>query len=122
MFQCLWILFLVFGFDLALKGSIIAYVRLGGLLSAVVLNALGWYCPLTHLENYFHSLHDGHSAYSNSFIARGLAKFVYPDIPENFLRGGEILLTALYLLVYGYWARKIGLWGRVRKHFHGTSS
>lgn len=118
----LWILFLVFGFVFALKGSKIAYVHLGGLLFALLLNALGWYCPLTHLENYLHSLHDGHSAYSSSFIARGLGKFVYPDIPENLLRGGEILLTALYLLVYGYWARKLGLWGRVRKHFHGTSS
>jgi len=122
MVHSLWILFLVFGFVFALKGSKIAYIHLGGLLFALVLNALGWYCPLTHLENYFHSLHDGPSAYSSSFIARGLEKFVYPDIPENLLRGGEILLTALYLLVYGYWARKLGLWGRVRKHFHGTSS
>ena len=122
MVHSLWILFLVFGFVFVLKGSKIAYVHLGGLLFALVLNALGWYCPLTHLENYFLSLHDGPSAYSSSFIARGLEKFVYPDIPENLLRGGEILLTALYLLVYGYWARKLGLWGRVRKHFHGTSS
>jgi len=122
MVHSLWILFLVFGFVFVLKGSKIAYVHLGGLLFALVLNALGWYCPLTHLENYFHSLHDGPPAYSSSFIARGLEKFVYPDIPENLLRGGEILLTALYLLVYGYWARKLGLWGRVRKHFHGTSS
>jgi len=122
MVHSLWILFLVFGFVFVLKGSKIAYVHLGGLLFALVLNALGWYCPLTHLENYFHSLHDGPSAYSSSFIARGLEKFVYPDIPENLLRGGEILLTALYLLVYGYWVRKLGLWGRIRKQFHGTSS
>jgi len=122
MVHSLWILFLVFGFVFALKGSKIAYIHLGGLLFALVLNALGWYCPLTHLENYFHSLHDGPSAYSSSFIARGLEKFVYPDIPENLLRGGEILLTALYLLVYGYWVRKLGLWGRIRKQFHGTSS
>ena len=47
----LWILFLLFGFVFALKGSKIAYVHLGGLLFALVLNALGWYCPLTHLEN-----------------------------------------------------------------------
>jgi Protein of Unknown function (DUF2784) len=118
----LWILFLLFGFVFALKGSKIAYVHLGGLLFALVLNALGWYCPLTHLENYFRSLQDARSVYSGSFIARGLEKFVYPDIPENFLRGGEMLLTALYLLVYGFWARKQGLWGRFKKHFHETSS
>jgi hypothetical protein len=117
----LWILFLVFGFVFALKGSKVAYVHLGGLVFALVLNALGWYCPLTHLENYFRSLGDGHSPYSTSFIARALEKAVYPDIPESLLRGGEIFLTALYLLVYGYWAGKLGLWGRVRKHFRGTS-
>jgi hypothetical protein len=111
----LWILFLAFGFVFALKGSRIAYVHLGGLVFALALNALGWYCPLTHVEYYFRSLHDAHSAYSTSFVARGLEKFVYPDIPENLLRGGEIVLTALYLIVYGYWAQKVGVWGRIKR-------
>jgi Protein of Unknown function (DUF2784) len=118
----LWILFLVFGFVFALRGSRIAYVHLGGLVFALLLNALEWYCPLTYLENYLHSLHDAHSAYSTSFIARSVEKFIYPDIPENFLRGAEIGLTALYLIVYGYWAKKVGVWGRVRKLFNETSS
>jgi len=111
----LWILFLILGFVFALKGSRIAYVHLGGLMFALILNALGWYCPLTHLEGYFRSLHDAPSAYSTSFIARSLEKFVYPDIPEKLLRGGEILLTVLYLVVYGYWAKKVGLWGKIKK-------
>ena len=81
---------------------------------ALALNAMGWYCPLTHLENYFRSLHDAHSAYSTSFIARGLEKLVYPDIPETLLRGGEIVLTVLYLGVYGYWAKKVGVWRRLK--------
>jgi hypothetical protein len=110
----LWILFLIFGFVFALKGSRIAYVHLGGLMFALILNAVGWTCPLTHLEYYLRSLHDAPSAYSTSFIARGLGKLVYPDIPENLLRGGEILLTVLYLIVYGYWAKKVGLWARLR--------
>lgn len=107
----LWIFFLLFGFVFALKGSRIAYVHLAGLVFALVLNLLGWYCPLTHAENYFRSLHETHSVYSTSFIARVMEKFVYPDIPENLLRGGEIVLTALYLMVYGYWAKKRGWWG-----------
>jgi hypothetical protein len=110
----LWILFLIFGFVFALKGSRIAYVHLGGLMFALILNALGWTCPLTHLEGYFRSLHDAPSAYSTSFIARGVEKLVYPDIPESLLRGGEILLTVLYLVVYGYWAKKVGLRARLR--------
>jgi hypothetical protein len=111
----LWILFLVFGFVFALKGSRIAYVHLGGLMFALILNALGWYCPLTHLEYYLRSLHGVHAADSTSFIARGVEKFVYPDIPEALLRGGEIILTLLYLIVYGYWAKKRGWWGKVKQ-------
>jgi len=115
----LWILFLVFGFVFALKGSRIAYVHLGGLMFALMLNALGWYCPLTHLENYFRSIHDAHSTYSTSFIARGLEKFVYPDVPENLLRGGEIFLTVFYLIVYGYWVKKVKFGWKIKGGWGG---
>jgi len=111
----LWILFLVFGFVFALKGSRIAYVHLGGLAFALVLNAMGWYCPLTYVENYFRALHDVHAIYSTSFMMKYMEKFVYPDIPENILRAGEIFLTALYILVYGYWAKRTGVWRRLKR-------
>ena len=113
-FHLLWILFLVFGFVFALMGSKLAYVHLGGLLFALVLNVMGWYCPFTHLENALRVLHDGHSSYSSSFILRYAQKLVYPDISENLLRGGEIVLTVFYLLVYAYWAGKLGFWQRLK--------
>ena len=115
----LWILFLVFGFVFALKGSRIAYVHLGGLVFALVLNAMGWYCPLTYVENYFRALRDVHSIYSTSFMMKYIETLVYPDIPENLLRGGEMVLTALYILVYAYWAKKVGVWSRL-KEMHGN--
>ena len=118
----LWILFLLFGFIFALRRSKVAYVHLGGLLFALALNAMGWYCPLTHVENYFRFLHDVHSTYSTSFVMRLVEKLVYPDIPETFLRKGEIVLTVFYLLVYGYWAKRIGLWRRIRRRFDATWS
>jgi hypothetical protein len=118
----LWILFLVFGFVFALKRSKIAYLHLGGLLFALVLNARGWYCPLTHAENYFRSLHDLHSTYSTSFIMRLVQNLVYPDVPESLLRGGEIILTVFYILVYGYWAKRVGVWRRIRRRFDSQSS
>jgi hypothetical protein len=46
-----------------------------------------------------------------------MEKFVYPDIPENILRGGEIVLTTFYLVVYGYWAKKTGWWERFKGKF-----
>jgi Protein of Unknown function (DUF2784) len=105
-----WILFLVFGFIFALKGSRIAYVHLGGLVFALVLNAMGWYCPLTYLENYFRALQEGHSIYSTSFLMKYVETLLYPNISENILRGGEIVVTGLYILVYAYWAKRTGVW------------
>jgi hypothetical protein len=111
----LWILFLVFGFFFALRGSKVAYVHLGGLLFALVLNAMGWYCPFTHLENALRVLGGGHATYSTSLTMTYVQKLVYPDISESFLRGVEIVLTIVYLLVYTYWAGKLRLWNRLRK-------
>jgi hypothetical protein len=108
----LWILFLVFGFIFALRQSKIAYVHLGGLIFALALNVMGWYCPLTHLENALIALHDVRSTYSTSFIVRYAEKLIYPDIPESYLRGGEILLTIVYLLVYAWWVKKTWIWKR----------
>ena len=47
-----WILFIIFGFILALKRWKIAILHLVGLIYAFVLNIKGLYCPLTYLENY----------------------------------------------------------------------
>ena len=110
----LWILFLVFGFVFALKGSRIAYVHLGGLAFALVLNAMGWYCPLTYVENYFRALHDVHAIYSTSFMMKYMEKFVYPDIPENILRGGEIVPDGSLHSRLWYWAKRTGVWRRIR--------
>ena len=118
----LWILFLLFGFIFALKRSKLVYVHLGGLLFALLLNATGWYCPLTYVENYFRSLHDVHAVYSTSFVMRLVENIVYPDVPERLLRGVEIVLTVFYLLVYGYWAKKVGVWERLRAFFRSRSS
>jgi hypothetical protein len=111
----LWIVFLILGFVFALMGSRIAYLHLGGLAFALLLNVVGWYCPLTYVENYLRSLHNMHAIYPPTFIARIVEKVVYPDVSEGFLRAGEIVLTVLYLLVYGYWAKKTGVWSRIRK-------
>jgi hypothetical protein len=111
----LWILFLVFGFLFALRRSRIAYVHLAGLIFALLLNAVGEYCPLTYLENHFRSLEDRRLLYSTSFIARNLESFVYPEIPEPLLRRGESLLAFFYLLLYGYWAKKMGCWAPLKK-------
>ncbi len=106
LFHFLWILFIVFGLFLVWKWPKVAFVHLGGLLFSLIINLFGWYCPLTYLENYLNASVVERAGYGNSFISRYLAPIVYPDLPENVLRIGEILFVVVLLFVYGALARK----------------
>ncbi len=106
LFHFLWILFIVFGLFLVWKWPKVAFVHLGGLLFSLTINLFGWYCPLTYLENYLNALAAKETGYGTSFIARYLVPIVYPDLPENAIRIGEILFVVVLLFVYGALARK----------------
>ncbi len=107
-----WILFIVFGFFFALIKSRIALLHLIGLFFSLVLNLMEWYCPLTYLENYLHSLHDMGSTYGGPFIIKYLEAVIYPDIPEHFIRTGGILLVIFYIIFYAYMAGKYQVFKR----------
>jgi hypothetical protein len=108
-----WILFLVFGLLLAIKRPRIAVFHLAGLLFSLLLNLRGWYCPLTYLENYLHTLYGPGSA-KGPFVMRYAYKLIYPDIPEAVIRGGEIVFAGLYVLAYGYLAKKYHVLDRAK--------
>lgn len=97
----LWILFLVFGFWFVLKRSRIAYLHAAGLAFSLILNLMGWYCPLTHLE-YFLRLQDPGSMHVQSFTERLLERVVYPDLDERVIRTGEIVFVLLNAAAYGF--------------------
>lgn len=106
-FHFLWILFLVFGFWFVLKRSRIAYLHAAGLLFSLILNLMGWYCPLTHLEYFLRSLHDPGTTHVLSFTERLLESVVYPDLEESVIRFGEVIFVVLNAVAYG-WALKRG--------------
>jgi hypothetical protein len=106
LFHFLWILFIVFGIIFALKRSRLAWFHLGGLLFSLFLNILGWYCPLTYLENYLRRSCEEGGTYSSSFIIHYLEPIIYPDLPEMLIRIGEILFVSLNLVVYGFIAKR----------------
>ncbi|MBU2498532.1 MAG: DUF2784 domain-containing protein [Proteobacteria bacterium] len=107
----LWILFLVFGFLLVLVRPKIAILHLGGLLFSFLLNVMGWFCPLTYLENYLRGLHDPGSTYLATFVARHAQRIVYPDLPEKVIRIGEMAFVGIYVLCYIYMAKKSRIFG-----------
>ena len=112
----LWILFIIFGFIFALKRSKIAYLHLSGVFLALFLNLMGWYCPLTYLENYLYTLHDIKSAYTKSFIIHYLEYLIYPDLPEPYIRIFTLFFVTLYVIFYTYLAKRYKLLGRIKRH------
>jgi hypothetical protein len=108
-----WILFLVFGVLLALKRPWIAIFHVSGLLFSLLLNLGGWYCPLTYLENYLYLCHDPGAAYQSPFVTRYVQKLVYPDLPASLIRAGEIIFATIYVMIYGYLAKKYHVLGKL---------
>ncbi|PKN28801.1 MAG: hypothetical protein CVU64_11475 [Deltaproteobacteria bacterium HGW-Deltaproteobacteria-21] len=109
----LWILFLIFGFYFVLKGSRIAFIHASGLLFSLVLNLMGWYCPLTHLENRLESAVRHGERDGKSFVARILEKAIYPDVDEALIRKGEIIFVVMNGIAYA--------WAFRRRRFSGFS-
>ncbi len=100
MIHFLWILFILFGFLVALKWPRLSLVHVAGLVFALVLNVAGWYCPLTHLENYLKSLCDPQLTYKGSFIINRLEGIIYLDLQAAYLRLGAIAWVALNIVAY----------------------
>lgn len=102
----LWILFILFGLYMGIKYRRLIGVHLGGLAFTLVLNIGGWFCPLTHLENYFYSLYNPRLSYAGSFIGRYLRQLIYLDVGEECLRMGAVLWVLINLCGYVFLFKK----------------
>ena len=109
-----WIMFLIFGFVFALIKSRIAFLHVAGLLFTFILNLMGWYCPLTYLENYLRLLHDSRATYTGSFIYNYLDCIIYPDLPEPYIRICAIIFAVLNMVGYAYLAKRSHILDRLR--------
>lgn len=102
----LWILFILFGFLVALKYLRVSFIHIAGLVFTLVLNLEGWYCPLTYLENYLHGLYDPQLPYADSFITNNLQKLIYLELDEVYLRMGAIVWVGLNMVCYAILLRR----------------
>jgi hypothetical protein len=113
-FHFLWILFILFGLLTVWFKPKLAYLHAAGLVSSLVLNLMGWYCPLTYAEKYLKvSLQSGHT-YGGSFFGHYLIPFIYPDLPESYIRLGGMVFVCVHLCVYGILVMKYGFFGGAR--------
>ena len=95
-----FILFVVAGGFLVLRWPGIAWIQLPAALWGVVIEWVGWICPLTPLENWLRA-RGGGVRYEGSFVEHYLLHVIYPT---GLTRGMQIMLgvgvLALNVLAY----------------------
>ncbi len=93
-----WILFLFLRALLGVRNKVIMYTHLCGLLFAILIQILGWYCPLTHLEFWLRSRHNSSIAYVGSFIIHYLERLVNLEISPI-----GVLQATIGLIIFNSW-------------------
>ncbi|MGQ9646215.1 MAG: DUF2784 domain-containing protein [Thermodesulfobacteriota bacterium] len=96
----LWILFLFIGALWGIRNKPVKIFHLSGLAFALLIQALDWYCPLTHLEIWLRSKHSPSLAYAGSFIIHYVEKIVYMEISRFVVLVFTILLCGLNAWLY----------------------
>lgn len=102
----LFVLFVVLGGLMLGRWPRLAWLHLPAVAWGVLIEILGWTCPLTPLENHLRRL-AGEAGYETGFIAHYLTPLLYPpalDRPVQWLLGAAALL--INLAIYAWWWRK----------------
>ena len=94
----LWILFLIFGAFPGVRYKAVKMLHISGLVFAFVIQILGWYCPLTHLEVWLRAKHDPSLSYAGSFIIHYVEGLIYIEISA-----GMIFFLTLLLIGFNVW-------------------
>jgi hypothetical protein len=90
-----FILFVLLGGLLVLRGPRLAWVHLPAAVWGVLIEFFGWWCPLTKWENHF-LREAGRAGYDGGFVAHYIMPIIYP---AGLTRGMEIAIGAIVLIV-----------------------
>lgn len=94
-FHLAFILFVSLGAFLALKWRWVPWLQLPAVAWVVFVEASGWICPLTSIENDFRA-RAGASTYQGDCLGHYLTAMIYPD---GLTRNIQFVLGALVLTV-----------------------
>ncbi|UCC56859.1 MAG: DUF2784 domain-containing protein [Gammaproteobacteria bacterium] len=99
--HALFIVFVVCGGLLVLRWRPVVWLHLPAVAWAVLLEVMGWLCPLTPLEQSLRRA-AGASSYSGSFIEHYLVQFIYP---VGLTRTIQLYLAAAVIIlnIVVYW-------------------
>lgn len=97
-----FILFSVGGGFLALRWKRCAYVHIPAVIWAVLIELMGWVCPLTPLENWLRQ-RAGADVYATGFIEHYILPIIYPSALTRSLEITlGIFLLSLNVAVYAW--------------------
>ena len=105
-----FILFVTLGALLALKWRWIPWLQLPAAAWGIWVEASGWFCPLTSIENDFR-VRAGKAAYQGDCLGHYLTATIYPDgltRHVQFVLGAIVLLVnaSVYLWLLRRWAKR----------------
>jgi hypothetical protein len=103
----LFIAFVLGGIFLAWRWPRVVWVHLPVVVYGVLIEFVGFTCPLTPLESYLRH-RAGEASYRGSFIGHYLVSVIYPP---GLTRDVQLVLGTALALVAGY-----GYWGYLRRH------
>lgn len=103
----IFVLYAIFGGLLVLRWRSTAFLHVPALLWGIVVEAQGWICPLTPLENRLR-MAAGDAGYRGGFVENYLLPVLYP---ENLTRPDQVMLAiglaAVNIVVYSIVIRKV---------------
>lgn len=105
----LFICLVMLGGLAVLRRPRLALIHVPAAVWGFLVEAMGWYCPLTDLENAL-LRRAGEEGYGQGFLEHYLLALIYPD---GLTREIQYLLAALVVLVNG--AVYVTLWRRLRR-------
>jgi hypothetical protein len=92
-----FVIFAIAGGFLVLWRKRLAWLHLPAIFWAVMVEATGWICPLTPLENFLR-FKAGRQIYASGFIDHYITPLLYPP---GLTRQDQILLALLVLVING---------------------
>lgn len=96
----LFVLFAVFGGLLVFRWRSIIWVHLPALLWAILIEFIGWICPLTPLENWLRRQAEN-GAYQGGFVEHYIMPVLYPvDLTQKIQIILGVMILAFNLWVY----------------------
>jgi len=91
----LYILFVLLGALLVLRWPWMIWLHLPAVVWGVLVEFMGWYCPLTPWENQLRRM-AGREVYEGDFIGEYLLPLIYP---VNLTREMQYLFAAIVILI-----------------------